>query len=219
MPLTITVVRHGQSESNVAFEEAFRAGRAVVLERPDSEAELTPLGREQATELGRHLAAGDPPELVLCSPYRRTVQTWELVAAELGADPEIRLEPRLKDHDMGRWSGMNLLALRERFPGESENLVARLYGGFRPPEGESFPDVAGRIREVVEELRAGHAGRRVLVVAHDSVVLMFKHVIEDVPIDSVEAFGPVGNASVSVWRGTRPEVFNEVGHLLGTRPR
>ncbi|WP_433361830.1 histidine phosphatase family protein [Streptosporangium sp. CA-115845] len=219
MPLTITVVRHGQSESNAAFEEAFHAGRAVVLERPDSEVELTPLGREQAAGLGRRLAGGDPPDLVLCSPYRRAVQTWELVAAELGVDPEVRLEPRLRDHGMGRWSGMNLIALRERFPGQEENLTARLYAGFRPPGGESYPDVADRVREVVGELRAGHAGRRVLIVAHDSVVLMFKHVIEDVPIDSVEAFGPVGNASVSVWRGTRPEVFNEVGHLLGTRPR
>lgn len=143
------------------------------------------------------------------------MQTWELVAAELGVDPEVRLEPRLRDHDMGRWSGMNLIALRERFPGQEENLTARLYAGFRPPGGESYPDVADRVREVVEELRAGHAGRRVLIVAHDSVVLMFKHVIEDVPIGSVEAFGPVGNASVSVWRGSRPEIFNEVGHLRG----
>ncbi|MFF5109354.1 histidine phosphatase family protein [Streptosporangium sp. NPDC000509] len=215
MPLTITVVRHGQSESNLAFEEAFHAGRAVVLGRPDSETELTPLGREQATRLGRHLAAGDPPELVLCSPYLRTVRTWELVAAELDADPEVRLEPRLRDHDMGRWSGMNALALKERFPDESENLIARLYGGFRPPEGESFPDLAARIREVVEELRAGHTDRRILVVAHDSVVLMFKHVIEGVPIASVEASGPVGNASVSVWRDSKPEIFNETGHLRG----
>lgn len=147
------------------------------------------------------------------------MQTWELVAAELGVDPEVRLEPRLRDHDMGRWSGMNLIALRERFPGQEENLTARLYAGFRPPGGESYPDVADRVREVVEELRAGHAGRRVLIVAHDSVVLMFKHVIEDVPIGSVEAFGPVGNASVSVWRGSRPEIFNEVGHLRGQSRR
>ncbi|MEU3165521.1 histidine phosphatase family protein [Streptosporangium sp. NPDC006930] len=213
MPLTITVVRHGQSESNVAFEEALRAGRAVVLDRPDFEAELTPLGREQATRLGRHLAAGDPPELVLCSPYLRTVQTWELVAAELNADPEVRLEPRLRDHDMGRWSGMNVLAIRDRFPDESENLIARLYGGFRPPDGESFPDLAGRIREVVEELRARHTDRRVLVVAHDSVVLMFRHVMEGVAINSVGESGPVGNASFSVWRDSKPEIFNEIGHL------
>ncbi|MFI6454418.1 histidine phosphatase family protein [Streptosporangium amethystogenes] len=219
MTLMITAVRHGQSESNVAFEEALRTGRAVVLDGRDRDVSLTPLGREQATGLGRRLAVGDPPDLVLCSPYRRAVQTWELAAAELGAAPEVRLEPRLGDYDMGRWSGMNPIALRERFPGESENLVARLYGGFRPPEGESFQDVADRVREVYGELCAGHAGCRVLIVAHDSIVLMLKHVIEGIPIASVEAFAPVGNASVSVWRGIRPEVFNEMGHLPGTRPR
>lgn len=218
MPSRITAVRHGQSESNVAFEEALRSGASIVLEHPDGSVSLSPLGREQATALGRRLAAEDPPDLVLCSPYRRAVQTWELVAAELDASPKVRLDARLRDHEMGQWSGMNLTAIRDRFPEESENLVARLYAGYRPPGGESFPDVADRLREVLEELRAGHAGRRVLIVAHDSVVLMLKHVIEEIPMDVMEEFAPVRNASVSVWRGSRADIFNDVGHLRGTSP-
>ena len=79
-----------------------------------------------------------------------------------------------------------------------------------------FPDVADRLREVLEELRAEHAGRRVLIVAHDSVVLILKHVIEVFPMDALEEFIAVRNASVSVWRGSRTEVFNDVGHLRRT---
>jgi broad specificity phosphatase PhoE len=216
MPSTITAVRHGQSESNAAFDEALSSGASIALEAPDGGMSLSPLGREQATQLGRRLAAEDPPDLVLCSPYLRAVQTWELVAAELDASPEVRLDARLRDHDMGQWSGMNLAAIRDRFPGEAENLRSRLLAGWRPPGGESLPDVADRLREVLEELHAEHAGRRVLIVAHDSVVLMLKQVIEDIPTDALAEFLPVRNASVSIWRGSKAEVFNDVGHLRKT---
>jgi broad specificity phosphatase PhoE len=216
MPSTITAVRHGQSESNAAFDEALRSGVGIALEHPDGGVSLSPLGREQATELGRRLAAEDSPDLVMCSPYRRAVQTWELVAAQLDASPEVRLDARLRDHEMGQWSGMNLAAIRERFPEESENLRARMFAGWRPPGGESLPDVADRLREVLEDLRTEHAGRRVLIVAHDSVVLMLKHVIEDISMDVLEKSAPVRNASVSVWQGSKTLIFNDVGHLRRT---
>ncbi|MEV8638859.1 histidine phosphatase family protein [Streptosporangium sp. NPDC051023] len=212
MPSTITAVRHGQSESNVAYARAAAAGVAVVLTVPDADVPLTPLGRGQATALGRRLAVGQAPEVVWCSPYLRAVQTWELVAAELDATPEVRLDARLGDRDMGRLSGMNLAAIRQRFPEEAERLLRAEYG-YRAPDGESFSDVASRVRETVNAMRAECAGRRVLVVAHDAVVLMLKHVIEKVPLESVSVFAPVGNASVSVWRGSRSEIFNDDRHL------
>lgn len=212
MPSVIIAVRHGQSASNAAFDEASATGAAVDLGEPDHGTPLSPLGRRQATELGRRLSAEGAPEVVRCSPYRRAVQTWELIAAELDVAPEFRLEARLRDREMGILSGMNLTAIRERFPEEAEALVSRRYS-YRAPEGESIPDVAGRVREVLADLHAECAGRRVLIVAHDAVVLMVKHVIEGVPLDSLDAFLPVRNASVSAWRGTRPEIFNDVGHL------
>ncbi|GAA4229734.1 histidine phosphatase family protein [Streptosporangium album] len=208
----IIAVRHGQSASNAAFDEASATGAAVDLGEPDHGTPLSPLGRRQAGELGRRLAAGGAPEVVWCSPYLRAVQTWELAAAELDAAPEFRLEARLRDREMGALSGMNLAAIRERFPEEAEAMLARRYS-YRAPEGESMPDVADRVREVLADLRAECAGRQVLIVAHDAVVLMVKHVIEGIPLDRLDPFLPVRNASVSVWRGTRPEVFNDAGHL------
>ncbi|MDP9841317.1 histidine phosphatase family protein [Streptosporangium lutulentum] len=216
MPSTVTAVRHGQSESNAAFDEALSKGVGIALTRPDGGVSLSPLGREQATELGRRLAGEDPPDLVLCSPYLRAVQTWELVAAELDASPEVRLDARFGDHEMGEWSGMNMAAIRERFPEESENLRSRMFAGWSPPGGESFPDVADRLREALEESRAEHTGSRVLIVAHDSVVLILRHVIEGVPMNALEEFIPVRNASVSVWRDSKAEVFNDTGHLRRT---
>ncbi|MEV7006369.1 histidine phosphatase family protein [Streptosporangium sp. NPDC051022] len=212
MPSTITAVRHGQSESNVAFARAEADGVAVVLTGLDEDVPLTLFGRGQATALGRRLAEGEAPEVVWCSPYLRAVQTWELAAAHLDASPEVRLDARLGDRRMGRLAGMNLAAIRESFPEEADRLL-RSEHTYRAPDGESFSDVADRVREVVAAMRAECAGRRVLVVAHDTVVLMFKHVIEGIPLDSVVVFAPVLNASLSVWRGSRPEIFNDDAHL------
>ncbi|MFF4990086.1 histidine phosphatase family protein [Streptosporangium saharense] len=214
MPSTIIAVRHGQSESNEAHARAKAAGMAVALTAADDGVPLTPLGRRQASALGRRLAREPEPEVVWCSPYTRAVQTWELAAAELESTPETRTDTRLGDRLMGELAGMNLAAIRQRFPEEAEALLRAEYG-YRPPGGECFSDVADRVRAVVGDMRAECAGRRVLVVAHDAIVLMLKHVIEEVPLVSVAAFAPVTNASVSIWRGSRSEVFNDDGHLRG----
>ncbi|GAA3159673.1 histidine phosphatase family protein [Planomonospora alba] len=217
--MSITAVRHGESTSNAAARRAEAECRALVLAGRDEDAELTGLGRRQATLLGRRLATGPPPGAVWCSPYRRAVRTWELIAAELPAAPgaarEVRLDPRLGDRRMGVLSGMNLAAIRERFPEEAEALVRRRYD-HRPPEGESFADVVARVREALGDLRAACAGRHVLVVAHDAVVLAIRHVL-------LEAAGAlehtaIGNTSVSVWRGGAMELFNDVDHLRESAP-
>jgi phosphohistidine phosphatase len=63
---------------------------------PDHERPLAPRGLRDAPAAGRWLAEADcRPDLVLCSTARRTRQTWELAAAELGSTPLVRYEPRL----------------------------------------------------------------------------------------------------------------------------
>ncbi|MFD8542920.1 SixA phosphatase family protein [Streptomyces sp. NPDC059649] len=62
----------------------------------DHERPLAKRGRRDAPAAGRRLFAdGYVPDLVLCSTARRTRETWELVAPELGARPEVVFEPRV----------------------------------------------------------------------------------------------------------------------------
>ena len=57
---------------------------------PDELRELTPLGVQQAQELGERLAAlGDPPQLVLTSPLRRARQTAAEIERALGVPVRI----------------------------------------------------------------------------------------------------------------------------------
>ena len=62
----------------------------------DRERPLATRGREAAPVMGRYLS--DElllPDLVLISPARRTLETWELVAAMLTEKPGTHVEPRI----------------------------------------------------------------------------------------------------------------------------
>ncbi|TMR94287.1 histidine phosphatase family protein [Nonomuraea basaltis] len=215
-------VRHGESERNLALRQAGET--PLVYERGDDEVTLTGLGRTQATALGRLLAslpAGEVPELVWCSPYLRALDTWELAQQAWGVDPlPVTVDERLRDQESGAFAHYNLAAIKERFPEEVARREAAGAYAFRPPGGESLGDVVTRLRDFLGDLDGRADGRRVLIVAHDSVVLGLRHVIAGSPdpeLAAVLEFAPVLNASISVWRtgGARFELvrFNDVAHL------
>lgn len=72
MDRELILIRHGQSEANVG-----------LTDHPDSS--LTPAGIDQARQLGLRLSKMELSGFVaLCSPYARTRQTAELIAAPTG---------------------------------------------------------------------------------------------------------------------------------------
>jgi phosphohistidine phosphatase len=78
-PLRLVVMRHA------------KAGQ--LPGGPDFERALTARGSRDAAAAGRWLAGhGLEPDAVLCSPSRRTRQTWHGVAAELGREVPVRLD-------------------------------------------------------------------------------------------------------------------------------
>ncbi|GES06647.1 histidine phosphatase family protein [Acrocarpospora macrocephala] len=207
----VHVVRHGQSTSNVAYlaVETSAASSAVIPD-DDMAIELTDLGWRQAGSVGRWLAGlepGDTPDMVWCSPYLRAEQTWRGIERELASAgrerPCHRVDERLRDRDRGRLRHRHPRWVREWFPAE---IVAEERDplGYRPPDGESFRDVAERLREVVAEIEAdGH--RRVLIVAHDAVVLFLRQILEglsDEEVLAIAAEGLADNGSITSWQGT-----------------
>jgi phosphohistidine phosphatase len=62
----------------------------------DHDRPLAPRGRRAAKVMAEHLARkGISPELVVCSPSRRTRQTLKRLAPALGKSAEVRIEPEL----------------------------------------------------------------------------------------------------------------------------
>ena len=62
---------------------------------PDRDRPLAKRGRRDAPKIGRWLRdRAYLPEIVICSDARRTRQTWDRVARELGGSPSVTFEPR-----------------------------------------------------------------------------------------------------------------------------
>lgn len=225
----LILLRHGQSAANVAFPAADAQGLVDSgLTGRDRDVELTELGVTQARAVGAWLAglpADRVPEIPITSPYLRARETWRIAAETSGLSfPPATTDERLVDRLLGDLEMMTRAAVKRDFPDD-----ARFHGTtdyqWRPRNGESFGDIRVRLKSFLDDVNERHAGRRVVVTAHDSVVLMMRAVIEDLDwdgVDRVAAGNTVRNASISVFDGRGGSLvldrYNTVDHLDDTPP-
>ncbi|HEU0043704.1 histidine phosphatase family protein [Sphingomonas sp.] len=207
-PARLWLVRHGQSAGNVARDAADAVGaQRIELSGRDVDVPLSPFGEEQARGLGRWFA-GDAvearPEVVLVSPYLRARQTAELFRGSGGcaADLPLCLDERLREKEFGILDGLTTAGIRALQAEQAE--FRRLLGKFyhRPPGGESWCDVIFRLRSCMDTIALHHGGKRVMIVAHQVVVLCMRYVIEGMSEDEILAIdkaGDVANCSVTEY--------------------
>ena len=206
--IELILVRHGESEGNVANALAQGAGSEVITV-PDRDADvpLSALGTAQARALGADVAGWDrPPEAVWCSPYTRAEQTAVLALREAGSALPVRFDERLRDRELGVLDLLTPLGVERRF---GEEAVRRRWLGkfyYRPPGGESWADMALRLRSVLRDIDDEEPGRRVLIVAHDAVIMVLRYVCERMrEADLLELANAHAVRNASVTRLVRPQ--------------
>ena len=185
-PDRLWLVRHGQSQGNVARDAAHEAGLGVIdLDLRDVDVPLSDLGHQQAQATGRWFAAlpeDEKPEVLLSSPYIRARQTAEAIceAGGLagGAKPTVTDE-RLREREFGIFDGLTTVGIREKFPEEAAHRTKMGKFYHRPPGGESWADVILRLRSVMNTINLQYANKRVLVVCHQVVVLCFRYILDE----------------------------------------
>ncbi|MDT4917230.1 MAG: 2,3-bisphosphoglycerate-dependent phosphoglycerate mutase [Pseudonocardiales bacterium] len=178
----LILVRHGESTGNVAREHAEATGAEVIeVAGRDADVGLTELGARQAQLLGRFLRTGTgaaPPTSVWSSPYARARQTaeWAISGGELGLRPH--LDERLRDKELGILDTLTSHGVRVRYPLEDQRRrwLGKFY--YRAPGGESWADLALRLRSFMLDLDRLAGGERVLVVTHDAVISVLRYVCE-----------------------------------------
>jgi len=220
----LVLVRHGESEGNVAATRAERTGAETVgIPWRDADTPLSATGEDQARALGAHLATlppGESPGALWASPYVRTRRTAELAVEKAGLPLRPVLDERLRDRELGILDGLTSHGVAARFPEEAarRDRLGKMY--YRPPGGESWSDVALRLRSVVADIERREAGHPVLVVCHDAVIWLLRYVCEGLTEDELMdrvAARSVRNASVTVLAGGpdgwRAEVVDDVAHL------
>jgi broad specificity phosphatase PhoE len=208
-PSRLWIVRHGQSAGNVARDAAHDAALdRIALEGRDVDVPLSRLGEEQARALGTWFARSEAdalPDVVLSSPYRRAIQTAQLFRAEGGTAPDepVCMDERLREKEFGILDGLTMSGIARFEPQQAE--LRQTLGKFyhRPPGGESWCDVIFRLRALMDTVSLHYAGQRVIIFAHQVVVLCLRYVIENLDearILQIDREGDVANCSVTEYR-------------------
>ena len=209
-PERLWIVRHGQSAGNVARDAADAAGLALIdIAERDMDVPLSPLGEQQGAALGRWFAAmplDARPTTVLTSTYQRARQTADLVASGGGLHPDActEIDERLREKEFGILDRLTRAGIVERFPEQAEARARTGKFYHRPPGGESWCDVILRLRSVLDTLSLHHSepGSRVLIVAHQVIVLCFRYLIEGMTeeeILAIDSAGDVANCGVTEY--------------------
>jgi broad specificity phosphatase PhoE len=110
---------------------------------------------------------------VLSSPYVRALRT-----AEIAFDMEVIRDERLREREFGVVDRLTRAGIEQKFPevAEARKRLGKFY--HRPPSGESWCDVALRVRSVLDSIGREFPDESVVVVSHQVVILLFRYVIE-----------------------------------------
>ena len=208
-PARLWIVRHGESAGNVARDQATLAGigRIDIAER-DMDVPLSALGEDQSRALGAWFAAKpamERPNAILTSPYLRAQRTAQLIASVGGLAADAShpcTDERLREREFGILDRLTRFGIEELHPEQAE--ARRLLGKFyhRPPGGESWCDVILRLRSALDTLSLHYAGKNVLIVGHQVVVLCLRYLLEglnEADILAIDRNADVANCGVTEY--------------------
>jgi probable phosphoglycerate mutase len=184
-PKLLWLIRHGESAGNVARDAAEAAGLPLIeIAERDVDVPLSALGQRQAAALGRWFQTrpeAERPSVVLSSPYVRAAETAAHVIDALkahGDTPKLVVDERLREKEFGSLNRLTRAGILAKFPQEAELRAHMGKFYYRPPGGESWCDVILRLRSVLDHIQLQHRGQRVMIVAHQVVVLCFRYLLE-----------------------------------------
>jgi broad specificity phosphatase PhoE len=207
----------------VARDLAEAAGHPLIdIALRDMDVPLSTRGEQQAQAVGSWVGGlgRKAPTVVLTSPYVRARRTAELLLGSAGLHLPIVLDERLREREFGVLDRLTKVGIVERYPEQVE--ARRRIGKFyhRPPGGESWCDVALRVRSVLDSVTREHSGEHVLIVAHQVVIMIFRYVLEALPEEELLRISreiDLANCSLTTFRadhrspqGMRLDGFNQV---------
>jgi len=151
----ITLVRHGQTDWNVA--RRFQGQTDIALNQT---------GIEQANTLASILAE-DHFDAIYASDLSRASQTAEIIATKMGLP--FTKDARLREICKGVFEGMTYEEVKEKFPLELQRDHDDPVNS-RTPGAETVAEVAARMRNAADEIAVRHTNGNILIVSHGLAV-------------------------------------------------
>ncbi len=177
----LLLVRHGETDDNHRRVFQGQGGKA-----------LNARGREQAKKLAERLVAeGAEIDALVSSDLERARETAAILGDALGLTPSF--DPGLREVDVGGWEGLDFEAVAATFPEEWTAWRAG-HDLKRGGTGETYVELAARVRAAIDRTTALHEGKTVLVVSHGAALKSFAI--------SILGAGPAGMIALRVSPNT-----------------
>lgn len=175
MPIDLVLVRHGESEGNVAnrlsrsgdhsaFSDEFR-------KRHSSQWRLTDRGIKQARAASKWIKKNlGRFDRYYVSEYIRAKETAYLLNLPAA---KWYVEFYLRERD---WGQLDVMSEEDRVKKFSEEMIRRLRDPFlwAPPGGETMVDVCLRVDRILNTLHRECSDKRVIIVCHGEVMWSFR---------------------------------------------
>jgi 2,3-bisphosphoglycerate-dependent phosphoglycerate mutase len=136
---------------------------------------LSAAGKRQAVELRRRWA-DEELAAVFCSDLAHASETARIAFGARGV--QVLHDWRLRDCDFGDLAGRPVAGVEQL---RAQHVYEPFAGG------ESYADVAARVRSFLGDVGPRYPERRVAVVAHPATKLAFDHVLEGIPLPELVA--------------------------------
>ncbi|MEO5646642.1 MAG: class I tRNA ligase family protein [Candidatus Paceibacterota bacterium] len=152
---TYHIMRHGQTEHNL---------KGLWNSSREANDQLTEDGKKQVVASATALK-GQGVEIIISSPYARTLETATLTAAQLGLPEEtIVLDDRLSEWNVG--AQFDNKPLDDYFA--VRNAQEDRYN-FKAEDGESYLDIIKRAGDFIYDIEQKYQNKNILIVSHGAV--------------------------------------------------
>ena len=155
-----TLVRHGESESNLGD---------IINSKDLDLYGLTEKGIEEVNKSADVLKNGDVVTKIYSSDFRRTKETAKIIAKAIGFDEsQIIYDSRLRECNGGVLDGQTWTDRSNLFKSEEDRVF------LKPEGGESSYDVKKRVTEFMYEIDSLNKNENILIITHGLPIRMIK---------------------------------------------
>lgn len=228
LPLDLILVRHGQSEGNVAVKASRKGDNSLFtpehLNRHSRTFRLTDLGIEQAKKAGDWLKANVtlPLDRYYVSDFIRAKET----AAYLGLiGAEWRVEYQLRERDKALMDNCPEDELKRLFELEQQQYDLDRFLCYPAGGGESIALLCLRLKaDILEHLARECFDKRVIIVCHGHVMRAFQLELEKLGHDdfirldsSEEPKDKIRNCQILWYTRRDPNASETMPHFVAVR--
>lgn len=229
MPKNLFLVRHGESEGNIAFR-AMKKGDEQYITNSEFQAQhssrwrLTPDGRKQAEQAGVWIKENiSDIDYLFTSEYARAIETAGLLDLNNGESSQKRwrITPYLRERNWGELDRLSESTRQELYASNIADADITPYY-WKPPNGEALVEVSARLRLWIDTLHRINPQSNVLCVCHGEVIESIRIELErltehDFEVMKEKQEEKIKNCSIVHYTRIHPETGDEAEYFTHRR--